>query len=103
LISQLGLHCVEQSAQRLGRGVFRCRNGMRAAPVFDGDGILKAIRHRTSWQNFGRQIEKAGTLHEFMQRGGATLIEASRVEDLRWTADAGEATGTAQLDYHPAT
>ena len=67
---------MEQSAQRLRRGVFRGRDGMRAASVFNGDGILKAVRHRTRWQNFRGQIEKAGLLHEFMQGGGATLIEA---------------------------
>ena len=86
---------MEQGAQRLGRGIFSGRHGMRAASVFDGDGILETIRHRTSRENFGGQIEKAGLLHETMQRGGASLIELSGVEDLRRAADTGEATGTA--------
>jgi hypothetical protein len=95
LISQLGLHCVEQSAQRLGRGFFSCGNGMRVASVFDSHRILEAVRHRSRRQNFGGQIEKAGLLHEFMQGRGATLIEASCVEDLRRAAETGEATGPA--------
>jgi hypothetical protein len=95
LISQFGLNCVEQSAQRLGGGFFSCRNGMRVASVFDSHRILEAVGHRTRRENFSGQIEKAGLLHEFLQGRGATLIEASCVEDLRWTAETGEATGPA--------